>query len=225
MSDASDYLSQQMTLAASKPPIVTFVSCQRSLAPSGPPYTDGIGLATFGWGPNGIVHQDASGKPDGLHFGEVFQWFSDRTVVGQYPHDFPPEWQYFRAGSGPPAHDNREDLMLDFTLAKLTQFQVATGSGHDRHDLSGSRGSLREWVTGDTVVELTVVLWSWRTGTSVASAPTWTVSTSVVDGPSQQLVFNVPGSFKVPIEEGTPRGAPPAVMLVSFNSQPEWGWL
>jgi hypothetical protein len=92
-------------------------------------------------------------------------------------------------------------------------------------DLSGSRGSLREWVTGNTVVDLKVVLWSWRTSTSVASAPTWTVSTSVVDGPSQQLVCNIPGSFKIPGAESAAHGAAPAVMLTSFNPQGEFGWL
>jgi hypothetical protein len=221
MSTASDYLSQQMTLAASKAPIVTFVSCQRSVAPSGPPHEDGVGVATFGWGINGKLQKDAAGKPVGLLFGEVHQWFSDRFTPSSSLH--PPDLQYFRGGSGLPAHNNRDTLTLTFTLAKLPRFEVSPVSRPD--NLSGHRGGLVEWVNGDTVVELKVVLWSWRTGTSVASAPTWSVSTSVVDGPSQQLVFNVPGSFKIPGAESAPHGAPPGVMLTSFNNQGEFGYL
>jgi hypothetical protein len=217
MSAASDYLSQQITLAASKAPIMTFVSCQRSLAPSQPEHENGVGLATFGWGINGQVHKDAAGKPDGLHFPDVDQWFSDRFTPSSSLH--PPDLQYFRGGSGLPAHNNRDRLILTFTLGQLNQLQVIRDTGRDRGHLSGGGGSLWDWVTGDTVVELTAVLWSWRTGTSAASAPTWTSSTSVVDGPSQQLVFNIPGSFKIPGAETGPRGAPPAVMLVSFNNQ------
>lgn len=222
MSDASDYLSQQMTLAASKQPIVTFVSCQRSLAPSDPSRQDGIGLATFGVGRNGTVHKDPSGTPDGLHFGSVYQWFSDRTVVGQYPHDDLPEWQFFRAGTGPTpsttSTPNREDLILDFTLRKLPSFQV--GPVSRPNSLSGHRGGLSVWVNGDTVVELQAFHHTWG-----ASTLLWNVTTSVVDGPSQQLVFNIPGSFKMPGELGLQRGDPPAVMLASFNPQGDWNYL
>jgi len=223
MSEASDYLSQQMTLAASKAPIVTFVSCQRSLAPIAQPHENGIGLATFGWGIDGQVHTDAAGKPDGLHFPEVYHWFSDRFAPSTSLH--PPDLQYFRGGSGLPPHDNRDSLILTFTLDKLPRFATSSTS-----DVSGRTGGHlwdRVWdrLTGPTVVALKVVLWSWRTGTSVASAPTWTVSTSVVDGPSQQLVFNIPGSFQIPGTAAAPRGSAPAVMLVSFNSQGKFMWL
>jgi hypothetical protein len=221
MSDASDYLSQQITLAASKKPVVTFVSCQRSLGPSGDVIA-GIGLATFGVGRNGTVHKDASGKPDGLHFGPGYQWFSDRTVKAQYPHDDLPEWQFFRAGQGPQGGSstppNREDLLLDFTLVEMPRFQVWPGSRPN--SLSGHRGGLREWVNGDTVVQLDAVR-----HTSGTNTPLFTVTTSVVDGPSQQLVFNIPGSFKMPGEVGLQRGDPPAVMLVSFNPVGEWNYL
>lgn len=223
MSAASDYLSQQMTLGASKAPIVTFVSCQRSLAPSAPPHESGIGLATFGWGIDGQVHKDAAGKPDGLYFPEVYHWFSDRFTPSSSLH--PPDLQYFRGGSGLPPHNNRDSLMFTFTLDTIPRFQTSSGSG-----VSGGIGGhvwdrVLDWVTSPTVVALKVVLWSWRTGTSVASAPTWTVSTSVVDGPSQQLVFNIPGSFQIPGAASAPHGAASAVMLVSFNPQGEFGWL
>jgi hypothetical protein len=217
MSDASDYLSQQMTLAASKQPVVTFVSCQRSLVTPGDPL-HAIGLATFGVGRNGTVHKDASGKPDGLHFAEVFQYFSDRMVTGQYPDDDLPNWQYFRGSTSPTP--NREILLLDFKLAKLTQLQVITGSGHDRHDLSGRGSGWRGVVAGDTVVELKATHHTSGTNTLL-----FTATTSVVDGPSQQLVFNIPGSFKMPGEVGHQRGDPPAVMLVSFNPQGQWNYL
>lgn len=172
MSAASDYLSQQMTLAASKAPIVTFVSCQRSLAPSAQPHINGRGLATFGWGIDGQVHRDAAGKPD--------------------------------------------------TISRL---QTSSSSGVSGRTEGHVWDRVWDWVRGPTVVALKVVLFSWRTGTGVASAPTWTVSTSVVDGPSQQLVFNIPGSFQIPGAESAPHGAAPAVMLVSFNPQGEFGWL
>ena len=220
MSDASDYLSQQVTLAASHRPIVTFVSCQRSLGPS-PDVVAGIGLATFGVGRNGTVHKDASGKPDGLHFGESYQWFSDRTVTGQYPDDDMPKWQFFRGlqtVAGLHATPNREALILDFTLVKMPSFQVWPGSRPN--NLSGPRGSLTVWVGGDTVVELKAVH-----HTSGTNTPLFTATTSVVDGPSQQLVFNIPGSFKMPGEVGLARGDPPAVMLVSFNQNVEWNYL
>jgi len=113
MSAASDYLSQQMTLAASKAPIVTFVSCQRSLAPSAADMS-GTGLATFGWGIAGQVHKDAAGKPDGLHFPQVHHWFSDRFTPSSSLH--PPDLQYFTGGSGLPPHNNRDSLILTFTL-------------------------------------------------------------------------------------------------------------
>jgi hypothetical protein len=223
MSAASDYLSQQMTLAASKAPIVTFVSCQRSLALSAQPHENGIGLVTFGWGINGQVHKDATGKPDGLHFPEVYHWFSDRFTPSSSLH--PPDLQYFLGGSGHPLHNNRESLILTFTLDTISRLETSSSSG-----VSGRTGGHvwnRVWdlVTGRTVVALKVVLWSWRTGTSVASAPTWTVSTSVVDGPSQQLVFNIPGSFQIPGAASAPHGAAPAVMRVSFNPQGGLGWL
>jgi len=215
MSAASDYLSQQMTLAASKAPIVTFVSCQRSLAPSVPSHEDGIGFATFGWGINGQVHKDASGKPDGLFFPEVFHWFSDRFVASSSL--FPPDLQYFQGGSGHPSHTNRDIVSLTFTLVTLPRFQVSSG---DRGSLSGRTGPFHVWdqLMGDTVVDLKVVLKSW-------SNTTWDVSTSVVDGPSQQLVFNIPGSFKIPGAAGAAHGAAPAVMLTSFNPQGQYGWL
>jgi hypothetical protein len=221
MSAASDYLTQQMTLAASQgAPIVTFASCQRSLAPKASSI-EGRGLATFGWGIGGQIHKNAAGQADGLHFGEVHQWFSDRFTPSSSLH--PPDLQYFRGGSGNPPHNNRDTLTLTFTLAKLPRFELSPVSRPD--NLSGHRGGLVEWVNGDTVVELKVVLWSWRTGTSVASAPTWNVSTSAVDGPSQQLVFNIPGSFKIPGASSAPHGDAPAVMLTSFNNQGAFAWL
>jgi hypothetical protein len=107
-----------------------------------------------------------------------------------------------------------------FSLGAL---QVSSG---DRGSLSGTGPfHVWDWLVGDTVVDLKVVLESWRTGTSLATAPTWTVSTSVVDGPSQQLVFNIPGSFKIPGAETAPHGAPPAVMLTSFSPQGAYGYL
>jgi hypothetical protein len=223
MSAASDYLSQQMTLAAGKAPIVTFASCQRSLAPSAQPHEVGIGLATFGWGINGRVHKDAAGKPDGLHFSEVYHWFSDRFTPSSSLH--PPDLQYFRGGPGSPPHNNRDSLILTFTLDKMSRLATSSTSGVSRRAGGHVWDRVWDWVTGPTVVALKVVLWSWRTDTSVANAPTWTVSTSVVDGPSQQLVFNIPGSFQIPGAASAPRGAAPAVMLVSFNPQGEYGWL
>jgi len=222
MSAASDYLSQQMTLAASKAPIVTFVSCQRSLAPSAADMS-GTGLATFGWGIAGQVHKDAAGKPDGLHFPQVHHWFSDRFTPSSSLH--PPDLQYFTGGSGLPPHNNRDSLILTFTLDTIPRLQTSSTSGLSGRTEGHVWDRVWDWVRGPTVVALKVVLFSWRTGVGVANAPTWTVSTSVVDGPSQQLVFNIPGSFQIPGAASAPHGAAPAVMLVSFNPQGQFGWL
>lgn len=217
MSAASDYLRQQITLAASKKPTVTFVSCQRSLAPSAAKSKPSSvasfnGVASYGWGINGTVQKNAAGDPDGLYFPEVIHWFSDRITN---PGASPPDYQQFAAGPYTLSGGNRDRVSLTFKLATIPRFQVAPTT---EPELSGTKPfakSVWDWLMGDAVVELTVVLRS-------HSNTTWQSSTSELNGPSQQLVFNIPGTFKIPAAGS---GAPPAVMLTSFHPTGEFGFL
>ncbi len=45
---------------------------------------------------------------------------------------------------------------------------------------------------------------------------TWTATTTILDGPSQQLIFSVPGAGP---------NAPQALMLISFADTGQFGWL
>jgi hypothetical protein len=90
MSAATDYLTHQIGQAGAHPPIVTFVTCQQVQVPP-PGFKPGI--ASYGWGVNGKVSKDANGAPNGIAFGTVNQWFSDR--IPNLAQVSPPDWQQF----------------------------------------------------------------------------------------------------------------------------------
>jgi hypothetical protein len=89
VSQATDYLREQLQLSLAKAPMVTLVTLQpHQVAPPG--FKPAI--AAYGWGINGTVQKDGSGNPVGLTIPEVLVWFSDRLTN---PADSPPISQQF----------------------------------------------------------------------------------------------------------------------------------
>jgi hypothetical protein len=103
MSDATDFMTSQMNQIPAKPGVVSFVTCQRVQVPP-PGFTPGI--ASYGWGVNGRIEADGTGRPIGLRFPSVYQWFSDR-IANAAQAQFPSDWQQFEA-----AGRDKSDLIL-----------------------------------------------------------------------------------------------------------------
>ena len=74
MSAATDYLTTRINKAAQRAPSITRVTAQ-SWPGVGLPFKPGI--ASYGWGINGMIISDGTGNPIGLRFGATV-WFSDR---------------------------------------------------------------------------------------------------------------------------------------------------
>jgi hypothetical protein len=166
MSAATDFLSEWVTKAGIRLPSITMSTGQRWPGVGIPPNFR-PGIASYGWGINGVVTKDGAGTPNGLHFGlEV--WFSDRGLdLSNAP---PTCGQQFQA-------DQADSEQFTFTLA------------------------------GDAV-DLRIQVPKWGID--------YTVSTTTLDEPSQQLIFSVPGAGP---------NAPQALMLVSFGDTGQFNWI
>ena len=169
MSAATDFLNNwvNQVLSGGRAPSITRVTAQ-SWPGVGPPPNWKPGIGSYGWGINGRIIRDGNGNPNGLRFGDIHVWFSDR---GQ---DL----------SNPPPNSGQQFISSQSDLERMS-FTVA----------------------GD-VVQLEVVLATWNSQ--------YVVTTSTCDGPSQQLIFSIPGAGP---------NAPQALLIVSFADTGEFGWL
>lgn len=166
MSDATDYLSQWISIGQARLPSITRTTCQRSTG-VGPPPNWKPGIVTYGYGINGSVTNDAQGNATGLLFGEVWVWASDR---GQ------------DLGGPPPLGQQFAEAEMDTETIRLE-------------------------VVGDQVQ---LILKSVTWGFTVSAMATG------LDGPSQQLLFSIPGAGP---------NAPQAVMIISLADTGQFGFL
>ena len=79
MSAATDFLNSWIAKAAQRAPSITRVTAQPSLGVGPPPHFK-PGIASYGWGINGVIVKDGAGVPHGLRFGHIDVWFSDRGL-------------------------------------------------------------------------------------------------------------------------------------------------
>jgi hypothetical protein len=106
VSIATDYLTAWIAKAAKRSPSMTRTTAQ-AWTGVGPPPNWKPGITSYGWAINGSLLRDGSGTPNGLHFGDIHVWFSDR---GQDLADPPPSGQQFI--------NNQSDIeQMSFTLA------------------------------------------------------------------------------------------------------------
>jgi hypothetical protein len=77
VSAATDFLTSWINKAAQRAPSITRVTAQRWPG-VGPPPNFKPGIASYGWGINGTIIKSVNGNPNGLAFGNINVWFSDR---------------------------------------------------------------------------------------------------------------------------------------------------
>lgn len=92
---AADYLASFVAAAADHLPSITICTLQRNNRPPGTPNWS-PGIASYSWGINGKIVEDATGAMNSLSF-EIYSWFSDRRTNTNAVNA--PDWQQFSASA------------------------------------------------------------------------------------------------------------------------------